>query len=275
MALKAYVGDKFTALSTDEKPQNVGTGATLYELDTEKIWLKKGDEWKCLNCNYNLQYVGPTGPIGPQGSQGTQGIKGDRGFPGINGLQGPTGPTGAKGSTGETGSQGYSCICPYYWWGPFSPDYPWGIWFLWRDYNRLTVIQDTGVHIFWGITWTGTISFINSPNIKLIIMPGSNITLTDNHFIYNGFCYRKIVLGIGVYDFINTPAGVIVLNNMLQNSVLPAFFETVVCADPAVNPILPNDEVIIDRGSEYGVPFIELATQYVVSQQAQPASPYN
>ena len=41
MSIKAYVGDKFTALSTDNKPDNVDTGAVLYEIDTNLIYLKK------------------------------------------------------------------------------------------------------------------------------------------------------------------------------------------------------------------------------------------
>jgi hypothetical protein len=273
MAIRAYVGDKYTALSTDTKPLNVDSGATLYELDTETLWLKKGDSWVCLNCATNSNYgsVGPTGPVGPAGQQG---IKGDRGIPGSNGIQGIPGPIGENGPTGENGQRGYSCICPYYWWGPFSSDYPWGVWFLWRDYDRVNVIQDVGVHIFWGITWSGSISFINSPNIRIITMPGSSVTLNNGNFVYNGTCYQTFVLGTGVYDFISTPGGIIVLNNMLQNSVLGQFYSTKTCADPAINPI-GLDATALDRAAEYGVPFDQLATQYVVRQTAQSAESAN
>jgi len=274
MAVKAYVGDKFTALSTDTKPNNVDSGATLYEIDTEKIWLKKGNSWVCLNCFQSSLNVGPTGPTGPMGPQGMQGVKGDRGPAGANGIQGPMGPTGPKGDTGNTGSPGLSCVCPYYWWGPHSPSYPWGKWFLWRDYTRLNVIQDLGIHIFWGITWTGSLKFINGPNLKIITTPGSSVTLENSNFVYNGFCYNKIVLGIGVYDFISTPAGVLVLNNLLQNSSIANFLNTKICPDPVNNPIVDDTLITIDRGAEYGVPFTQLATQYVVQQVPQPVSPY-
>jgi hypothetical protein len=46
MAIKVYVGDKYTGLSTDIKPSEVVTGATFYEIDTLLVYLYDGTSWK-------------------------------------------------------------------------------------------------------------------------------------------------------------------------------------------------------------------------------------
>jgi hypothetical protein len=45
MAIKLYAGDKITGLSTDTKPTNILDGATFYETDTKKIFLKVSGTW--------------------------------------------------------------------------------------------------------------------------------------------------------------------------------------------------------------------------------------
>jgi hypothetical protein len=45
MAIKRYAGDKLVGLSTDTKPTNIPDGATFYESDTLRIYLKKNDGW--------------------------------------------------------------------------------------------------------------------------------------------------------------------------------------------------------------------------------------
>jgi hypothetical protein len=45
MAIKRYAGDKFVGLSSDSKPTNVPDGATFYESDTLKIWIKRSGSW--------------------------------------------------------------------------------------------------------------------------------------------------------------------------------------------------------------------------------------
>jgi len=45
MAIKRYAGDKFTGLSSDTKPTNVPDGATFYELDTKKTYVRYSSTW--------------------------------------------------------------------------------------------------------------------------------------------------------------------------------------------------------------------------------------
>jgi len=45
MAIKLYAGDKITGLSTDVKPLNIMDGATFYESDTKKVYLKVSGVW--------------------------------------------------------------------------------------------------------------------------------------------------------------------------------------------------------------------------------------
>jgi hypothetical protein len=40
MAIRKYAGDKITGLSSDTKPTNVSDGATFYETNTNKIYIK-------------------------------------------------------------------------------------------------------------------------------------------------------------------------------------------------------------------------------------------
>ncbi|MEK7472120.1 MAG: hypothetical protein AAB624_02630, partial [Patescibacteria group bacterium] len=46
MTLKKYAGDKITGVSGDTKPTNVGDGATFYETDTKKIYIKVSGSWQ-------------------------------------------------------------------------------------------------------------------------------------------------------------------------------------------------------------------------------------
>ena len=45
MAIRKYAGDKITGLSSDTKPTNVSDGATFYETDTNKIYIKVSGSW--------------------------------------------------------------------------------------------------------------------------------------------------------------------------------------------------------------------------------------
>lgn len=45
MAIRKYVGDKITGLSSDTKPSNVSDGATFYETDTLKIFIRVSGTW--------------------------------------------------------------------------------------------------------------------------------------------------------------------------------------------------------------------------------------
>lgn len=45
MAIKKYVGDKITGLSSDTKPSNVSDGATFYETDTLKMYVRVSSTW--------------------------------------------------------------------------------------------------------------------------------------------------------------------------------------------------------------------------------------
>jgi len=45
MAIKRYAGDKLVGLSSDIKPLNIPDGATFYEADSLKIYLKKSGAW--------------------------------------------------------------------------------------------------------------------------------------------------------------------------------------------------------------------------------------
>lgn len=261
MSVKAYVGDKFTCLSTDTKPTNVDSGANLFELDTLKHFLKVGEDWHCLNCTTNSNLIGPTGPTGPPGSVGPRGEgligkKGERGFS-------VTGPTGEQ---GERGEKGLSSVVPYYWWGESSSVYDWGKWILYRNPERFDTIQEVGTHIFWNITWSGKIEFINSASIKLIIC-NSTVTLTEGEFIFNGQTYRSISLTEGEYEFISTPAGILVLNSSLYASIvtLPAQLTgTLPNRNIDSNPYISDALAAVDFGAYYGIAFEELMTQYVV-----------
>jgi len=45
MAIKRYAGDRFVGLSTDTKPTNVPDGATFWESDTLRLYIKYNNEW--------------------------------------------------------------------------------------------------------------------------------------------------------------------------------------------------------------------------------------
>jgi hypothetical protein len=45
MAIRKYAGDKITGLSSDTKPTNVSDGATFFETDTAKLYLKVSGSW--------------------------------------------------------------------------------------------------------------------------------------------------------------------------------------------------------------------------------------
>lgn len=49
MAIKRYAGDKLVGLSTDTKPTNIPDGATFYESDTLRIFLKVSGQWVKTN----------------------------------------------------------------------------------------------------------------------------------------------------------------------------------------------------------------------------------
>ncbi len=57
MALKYYTGDKITGLSTDTKPTTIGDGATFYETDTKKIYLKVSGSWVEVNYQTALGFT--------------------------------------------------------------------------------------------------------------------------------------------------------------------------------------------------------------------------
>ena len=46
MSLKKYAGDKIVGVSSDTKPTNVVDGATFYETDTKKIYIKVSGSWQ-------------------------------------------------------------------------------------------------------------------------------------------------------------------------------------------------------------------------------------
>ncbi|MEK7472118.1 MAG: hypothetical protein AAB624_02620 [Patescibacteria group bacterium] len=46
MAIKRYAGDKITGVSGDTKPTNVGDGATFYETNTKKVYIKVSGSWQ-------------------------------------------------------------------------------------------------------------------------------------------------------------------------------------------------------------------------------------
>lgn len=45
MTIKKYAGDKITGIQFDSKPTNVPDGATFYETDTKKVYLRTGSAW--------------------------------------------------------------------------------------------------------------------------------------------------------------------------------------------------------------------------------------
>jgi hypothetical protein len=49
MSIRYYAGDKLTGLSSDSKPTNIADGATFYELDTAREFLKADGEWGLLS----------------------------------------------------------------------------------------------------------------------------------------------------------------------------------------------------------------------------------
>jgi microcystin-dependent protein len=49
MSIKKYAGDKIVGLSSDTKPSNVPDGATFYETDTKKIYVRDGGTWEEMN----------------------------------------------------------------------------------------------------------------------------------------------------------------------------------------------------------------------------------
>jgi hypothetical protein len=57
MALKYYTGDKITGLSTDTKPTTIGDGATFYETDTKKIYIKVSGSWVEVNYQSALGFT--------------------------------------------------------------------------------------------------------------------------------------------------------------------------------------------------------------------------
>ena len=57
MALKYYTGDKITGLSTDTKPTTIGNGATFYETNTKKIYIKVSGSWVEVNYQSALGFT--------------------------------------------------------------------------------------------------------------------------------------------------------------------------------------------------------------------------
>lgn len=54
--IQRYAGDKITGLSTDTKPTNIKDGATFYETDTGKVYIKVDNQWQETGkININLQ----------------------------------------------------------------------------------------------------------------------------------------------------------------------------------------------------------------------------
>jgi hypothetical protein len=94
MAIQRYVGDKFTGMSTDAKPSNVIDGATFYETDTLKHFLRVSGVWS--------EVAGASGYSGYSGES----ISGYSGYSGWSGI----GTSGYSGYSGESisGYSGYS-----------------------------------------------------------------------------------------------------------------------------------------------------------------------
>ena len=51
MAIKKYAGDKLVGLSSDTKPSNIPDGATFYESDTYRSFIRTGGSWIQTNAN--------------------------------------------------------------------------------------------------------------------------------------------------------------------------------------------------------------------------------
>ena len=58
--LKYYAGDKITGTSTDTKPTTIGDGATFFETDTKKVYIKVSGSW--VEANYLTEIVEDTSP---------------------------------------------------------------------------------------------------------------------------------------------------------------------------------------------------------------------
>lgn len=51
MAIRKYIGDRFTGLASDTKPINVTDGATFYETDTKRLFLLVSGTWQRVITN--------------------------------------------------------------------------------------------------------------------------------------------------------------------------------------------------------------------------------
>lgn len=65
MAIKKYAGDKIVGLSSDAKPNNIPDGATFYETDTLKSYIKTGaNTWNWIANTTFSENITTSGNVG-------------------------------------------------------------------------------------------------------------------------------------------------------------------------------------------------------------------
>ena len=73
MTIKKYAGDKITGLSSDTKPTAIPDGATFYETDTGKVYIRTGAAWVQTNAN-TATYLGAANNTGNASGIYTNGV---------------------------------------------------------------------------------------------------------------------------------------------------------------------------------------------------------
>jgi len=73
MTIKRYAGDKITGVAGDSKPTTIADGATFYETDTLKTYMKISGTWTLMSSAYgSIEFIVDGG-----GATITTGVKGD------------------------------------------------------------------------------------------------------------------------------------------------------------------------------------------------------